>query len=114
MRIRTFLEVQVQGGRNRKGEIEPPNTRPEYISQYSVQKSETEQSEQKNTEQESEPQNAQPTQDETVSELEQALSDQPTEEPFNQKEQQILNRLNLDPSRVLRYRLNLQHQRNQR
>ena len=76
--------------------------------------SETEQSEQKNTEQESEPQNAQPTQDETASELEQALSDQPSEEPFNQKEQQILNRLNLDPSRVLRYRLNLQHQRNQR
>ena len=73
-----------------------------------------EQSEQKNTEQESEAQNAQPTQDETVSELEQALSEQPTEEPFNQKEQQILNRLNLDPSRVLRYRLNLQHQRNQR
>jgi len=76
--------------------------------------SETEQSEQKNTEQESKPQNAQPTQDETVSQLEQALSEQPTEEPFNQKEQQILNRLNLDPSRVLRYRLNLQHQRNQR
>ena len=76
--------------------------------------SKAEQSEQKNAEQESQPQNAQPTQDETASELEQALSEQPSEEPFNQKEQQILNRLNLDPSRVLRYRLNLQHQRNQR
>lgn len=58
-------------------------------------------------------QDMQPTQDQTIEELQQALADQPSSEPFNQKEQQILNRLNLDPSRVLRYRLNLQHQRNQ-
>jgi len=68
---------------------------------------------QKDEQQKYEPQNVQPTQDETIKELEQALAEQPSEEPFNQKEQQILNRLNLDPSRVLRYRLNLQHQRNQ-
>lgn len=69
---------------------------------------------QQNKQNNAQPQNAEPTQDQTITELEQALAEQPTEEPFNQKEQQILNRLNLDPSRVLRYRLNLQHQRNQR
>lgn len=63
--------------------------------------------------QESESQNAQPTQDQTIQELQQALAEQPSEENFNQQEQQILNRLNSDPSRVLKYRLNLQHQRNQ-
>ena len=64
--------------------------------------------------QQSDFQNVQPTQDQTVQELEKALSEQPGDEPFNQQEQQILNRLNLDPSRVLRYRLNLQHQRNRK
>ena len=67
----------------------------------------------KDEQQDAKTQNAEPTQDETIKELEQALAEQPSEEPFNQKEQQILNRLNLDPSRVLKYRLNLQHQRNQ-
>ena len=31
------------------------------------------------------------------------------ESPFNQQEQQILNRLNKDPSQVLRYRIYKQH-----
>lgn len=53
----------------------------------------------------------QPTQDETQQELEQALAQDTPEEPFNQEEQQILNRLNRDPARVLRYRIHLQHQR---
>ena len=53
----------------------------------------------------------QPTQDETQSELEQALADYEKENPYNQEEQQIINRLNHDPSRVLRYRLMLQHQK---
>ena len=53
----------------------------------------------------------QPTQDETQQELEQALAQDNPEEPFNQEEQQILNRLNRDPARVLRYRIHLQHQR---
>lgn len=33
------------------------------------------------------------------------------QEQFNQEEQQILNRINKDPARVLRYRINLQHQK---
>ncbi len=81
--------------------------------QNSSDETHQEQNSQSDEKQSTEPQNAEPTQDETVRELEQALMEQSSEEPFNQKEQQILNRLNLDPSRVLRYRLNLQHQRNQ-
>ncbi|MBR6231928.1 MAG: hypothetical protein IKQ99_02385 [Alphaproteobacteria bacterium] len=55
--------------------------------------------------------NQQPTQDETQAELEQALADYEKENSYNQEEQQIINRLNHDPSRVLRYRLMLQHQK---
>ena len=84
--------------------------------QNETQSAESEKSEpEQQTEQQNESEQVQqPTQDQTVEQLERALADQPTEQPFNQKEQQILNRLNLDPSRVLKYRLNLQHQRNQR
>lgn len=57
--------------------------------------------------------NEQPTQDQTQAELEQALADYEKENPYNQEEQQIINRLNHDPSRVLRYRLMLQHQKGQ-
>ena len=57
--------------------------------------------------------NNQPTQDETQQELEQALADYEKENLYNQEEQQIINRLNHDPSRVLRYRLFLQHQKGQ-
>ena len=56
---------------------------------------------------------SEPTQDQTQAELEQALADYETENPYNQEEQQIINRLNHDPSRVLRYRLYLQHQKGQ-
>ena len=55
--------------------------------------------------------NNQPTQDQTQHELEEALADYEKESPYNQEEQQIINRLNHDPSRVLRYRLMLQHQK---
>ena len=55
----------------------------------------------------------QPTQDEMQAELEQALVDYEKENPYNQEEQQIINRLNHDPSRVLRYRLMLQHKKGQ-
>ena len=53
----------------------------------------------------------QPTQEETQAELEQALAEYEQESPYNQEEQQIINRLNHDPSRVLRYRLMLQHEK---
>ena len=55
----------------------------------------------------------QPTQEETQAELEQALAEYEQKNPYNQEEQQIINRLNRDPSRVLRYRLYLQHQKGQ-
>ena len=55
----------------------------------------------------------QPTQDETQQRLEQALAEYEQENPYNQEEQQIINRLNHDPSRVLRYRLLLQYQKGQ-
>ena len=57
--------------------------------------------------------NKEPTQDQTQAELEQALANYEIESPYNQEEQQIINRLNHDPSRVLRYRLYLQHQKGQ-
>jgi len=53
----------------------------------------------------------QPTQEETQAELEQALAEYEQESPYNQEEQQIINRLNHDPLRVLRYRLMLQHEK---
>ena len=76
-----------------------------------------EQNQQENSESESNTKkdqvNQQPTQDETQNQLEQALADYEKENPYNQEEQQIINRLNHDPSRVLRYRLMLQHQKGQ-
>ena len=57
---------------------------------------------------------SQPTQEETQEELEQALAEYEQQtNPYNQEEQQIINRLNRDPSRVLRYRLYLQHHKGQ-
>ncbi|MGN0919807.1 MAG: tetratricopeptide repeat protein, partial [Alphaproteobacteria bacterium] len=67
-----------------------------------------------NNEQGTHQSDTQPTQDETQEELEKALAEYEKEAPYNQEEQQIINRLNHDPSRVLRYRLMLQHQKGQR
>ncbi len=72
---------------------------------------EGQQNSQGNNEVENEQSENQPTQDKTQTELEQALSEQPDEQTFNQEEQQILNRVQHDPARVLRYRLKLQYQK---
>lgn len=85
------------------------NNQEEQSSENSEQNQQRESEEQKSKGEASE----QPTQDQTQAELEQALVEYEKENPYNQEEQQIINRLNHDPSRVLRYRLMLQHQKGQ-
>ncbi len=77
----------------------------------SQEKNSEEHSENQKEDSQANPSQNQPTQEETQAELEQALAEYESESPYNQEEQQIINRLNHDPSRVLRYRLMLQHER---
>ena len=115
-RAKDYLEKQLQKEKNKSNQEQQNNK--ENQQQDSDNSEEQEQDKNTQESQKEQPQNQentdkenQPTQDETKKELEQALAQEQTEPPFNQEEQQILNRLNKDPARVLRYRINLQHQR---
>ena len=86
------------------------NNKNEQKNQEDKEQNNTDSQQQEQSQEKSQAQN-QPTQEETQKELEQALAEYKRDNPYNQEEQQIINRINHDPSRVLRYRLLLQHQK---
>ncbi len=100
---------QKQNTQQQKPQSEPEN-QPQ--TQENNQPQEQDANDSKEEKQESQqPDSDQPPQEEAPNPIEQIQPQEQTEEPFNQEEQQILNRLNHDPARVLRYRINLQHQK---
>ena len=115
-----YLEKQLpppeeQAKQNEDGESEENKKNSDENSNQKQEQSnqEEENTEQNHHEQKENQADEQPTQEDTQQQLEQALAEYEKENPYNQEEQQIINRLNHDPARVLRYRLMLQHQKGQ-